>query len=205
MAAASGDLKGACIKRHAPVITHLLSLQMTVLSLERPQQKGIWIGSGLSILIWQDYWLPGKNRALITTNKVARLECVSDLILPNPNRRDRQLIYSTFTEEEGNLIFALEIGFMKIILESDSKTIIKNLQATKEDYSEIRPITWDVKALTMKFSSCHFEFVAGESNAVAHAMAVEGMRRSEDSFWVEDALLKAMEMADLDRLFIWPP
>nr|KJB54866.1 hypothetical protein B456_009G052300 [Gossypium raimondii] len=97
------------------------------------------------------------------------------------------------------------IGFMKIILESDSKTIIKNLQATKEDYSEIRPITWDVKALTMKFSSCHFEFVAGESNAVAHAMAVEGMRRSEDSFWVEDALLKAMEMADLDRLFIWPP
>ncbi|MBA0592257.1 hypothetical protein Gorai_009241, partial [Gossypium raimondii] len=58
--------------------------------------------------------------------------------------------------------FALEMGFAKIILESDSRTIIKNLQATKEDYSEIRLIIWDEKALARIFSSCCFEFVARE-------------------------------------------
>ncbi|MBA0702234.1 hypothetical protein Goari_027354 [Gossypium aridum] len=43
------------------------------------------------------------------------------------------------------------MGFTKIILESDSRTVIKNLQATKEDYSEIRLIIWDEKALARIF------------------------------------------------------
>lgn len=67
------------------------------------------IRSGSSVSIWQDYWLPGKNRILITTNRVAGMECVSDLILHNPNRWNRELIYSTFMEEEGNLIVSIPL------------------------------------------------------------------------------------------------
>ncbi|KAK5771303.1 hypothetical protein PVK06_047499 [Gossypium arboreum] len=246
------------------------------------------IRSGSSVSIWQDYWLPGKNRILITTNRVAGMECVSDLILHNPNRWNRELIYSTFMEEEGNLIvsiplpitnqsdnvhprprdlnkwvpplpnwvkinvdtgfsaarqhaasgfiirndewlimgsgfkthnlvrsvvldeatvvlhglqFAPEMGFSNVILESDSRPVIQNLQSSKEDYSEIRPLTWDAKALARNFSSCRFEFVARDWNSAAHAMAVEGLKRFEDFFWVEDAPVTALEMADSDQRF----
>ncbi|MBA0739387.1 hypothetical protein Gogos_012665, partial [Gossypium gossypioides] len=54
------------------------------------------------------------------------------------------------------------------------------------------------------FTSYRFEFVAREGNATAHAMAFEGMKHSEDSFWVEDASLKFLELADLDRRFHQP-
>ncbi|MBA0672118.1 hypothetical protein Goklo_007348 [Gossypium klotzschianum] len=37
------------------------------------------------------------------------------------------------------------------------------------------------------------------------AMAVEGLRADEDSFWVEDAPLKVLEVADSDRQFSRPP
>ncbi|MBA0743134.1 hypothetical protein Gogos_005852, partial [Gossypium gossypioides] len=70
--------------------------------------------------------------------------------------------------------FALEMGFMEIIIESDSKIVIKNIISLEEDYTEIRSITWDVKALARNFSSCRFEFIAREGNTVAHALGKEG-------------------------------
>ncbi|MBA0858628.1 hypothetical protein Goshw_028945, partial [Gossypium schwendimanii] len=48
------------------------------------------------------------------------------------------------------------------------------------------------------FTSCRFEFVVREGNAAAHAIEFEGIKHSEDSFWVEDASLKVLELADLD-------
>lgn len=57
--------------------------------------------------IWQDYWLPGKDQRLISTGKVAGMECVFDLILQNPNRWNKDLIYSTFTVEEADQIVSL--------------------------------------------------------------------------------------------------
>ncbi|KAG8498070.1 hypothetical protein CXB51_007035 [Gossypium anomalum] len=45
----------------------------------------------------------------------------------------------------------------------------------------------------------------GRGNAAARDMAGEGMKRSENIFWVEDALFQALEMADLDRCFNRPP
>lgn len=50
--------------------------------------------------------------------------------------------------------FALEMGFMLVILERDSKIVIKNVQSTEEDFSETRPITWDVNALARNFLVC---------------------------------------------------
>lgn len=42
-------------------------------------------------------------------NKVEGLEKVSDLIIPDPNRWDRHLIYSTFLEEEGSRIVSIPL------------------------------------------------------------------------------------------------
>ncbi|MBA0818947.1 hypothetical protein Gohar_021537 [Gossypium harknessii] len=48
-------------------------------------------------------------------------------------------------------------------------------------------------------SDSRLVFIARERNGAAHAMAVEGMRTEGDLFWVEDAPLKALEVADSER------
>ncbi|MFQ6633748.1 hypothetical protein Gotur_012252 [Gossypium turneri] len=73
------------------------------------------------------------------------------------------------------LQFALDMGFSKVILESDSRLVVNNIQKSSEDYSESRPFTRDVKNLARKFQCCRFQFIAREGNGAAHALAVEGM------------------------------
>lgn len=46
------------------------------------------------------------------------------------------------------LQFIQEMGFLHVVLESDSRTVILKLQSKEEDYFEIRSVTWDVKALS---------------------------------------------------------
>ncbi|MBA0629286.1 hypothetical protein Godav_023867 [Gossypium davidsonii] len=97
------------------------------------------------------------------------------------------------------------MGFSKVILESDSRLVVNNIQKSSDDYSESRPFTWDAKNLARKFQCCRFQFIAREGNGAAHALAVEGMRAEGDSFWVEDAPLKALEVANSDRRSGRPP
>ncbi|MFQ6645194.1 hypothetical protein Gotur_020014 [Gossypium turneri] len=54
--------------------------------------------------------------------------------------------------------------------------------AAGEDYSEKRPVTWDVKAWARNFSDCYFEYTVRQGNSVAHALVEEGIRRLEDYF-----------------------
>ncbi|MBA0590803.1 hypothetical protein Gorai_019495 [Gossypium raimondii] len=97
--------------------------------------------------------------------------------------------------------FSLEMGFMQVIMESNSKITIKNIAFQEEDYSETRLVTWDVRALERNFSNFRFEYNAHEGNSVAYVLVEEGMKRLEDRFWVEDAPMKAKELADSDHQF----
>ncbi|KAH1084160.1 hypothetical protein J1N35_023921 [Gossypium stocksii] len=101
--------------------------------------------------------------------------------------------------------FASEIGFRYVIAESDSRLFINNVNSKEDDYSETRPLTWDLKASTRNFSECHFQFVVRERNSVTHATTEEGLRRLEDCFWVEDAPVKASDLAASDRRSHRPP
>ncbi|KAK5787057.1 hypothetical protein PVK06_041708 [Gossypium arboreum] len=101
--------------------------------------------------------------------------------------------------------FASEMGFRYVIAESDSRVVINKINSKEDNYSETRPLTWDLKASTRNFSECRFQFVAREGNSDAHAMAEEGLRRLEDCFWVEDALVKASDLAASDRRSHRPP
>ncbi|KAH1072725.1 hypothetical protein J1N35_025053 [Gossypium stocksii] len=56
------------------------------------------------------------------------------------------------------LQFALDLGFTRVILESDSRLGVHNIQQTNEDYSESRHFTWDVKNFAKSFHSCYFQF-----------------------------------------------
>lgn len=83
------------------------------------------------------------------------------------------------------LQFAQEMSFWRIILESDPKTINLKLQSNVEDYSALRPITWDVKALLKRFKFCCFKFAPRGCNTAMHATATLGWKGSIDRFWVE--------------------
>ncbi|MBA0684748.1 hypothetical protein Goari_026311, partial [Gossypium aridum] len=117
----------------------------------------------------------------------------------------RSVVIAEATAVLHRLQFALDLRFTNVILESDSKLVIQNIQQTRENYSKSRPFTWDEKNLARNFSSCRFQFVALEGNGAAHTMVVEGLRIDEDLFWVEDAPLKFLKVVDSDRRFSRPP
>ncbi|MBA0785822.1 hypothetical protein Gotri_026317 [Gossypium trilobum] len=94
-----------------------------------------------------------------------------------------------------------QMGFMQVIIESSSKITKKNITFQEEDYSETRLVTWDVRAWERNFSNFRFEYNAHEGNSVAYALVEEGMKRLEDRFWVEDAPMKAKELADSNHRF----
>lgn len=99
--------------------------------------------------------------------------------------------------------FASDMGFLRVILESDSKVTINHLKSPAEDYSEMRPITGDVKAWAIKFIECRFEYTGINGNLAAHVMAKEGMRHLSDR--VEDAPARVKVIADSDCKFCRPP
>lgn len=45
------------------------------------------------------------------------------------------------------LHFAKDLGFMHVVLESDSRIIVRNILGLEKDYSEIRAITWEENQL----------------------------------------------------------
>jgi len=61
------------------------------------------------VSIWKDHSLPRKAQNSISTDRVAGLDWVAELILKEPNRWNRDLIYSTFSVEEADQIMSLPI------------------------------------------------------------------------------------------------
>ncbi|KAK5812597.1 hypothetical protein PVK06_028033 [Gossypium arboreum] len=72
----------------------------------------------------------------------------------------RSVVIAEVTTVLHGLQFALDLGFTNVILESDSKLVIQNIQQTSEDYSKSRPFTWDAKNLVRNFLFCRFQFIA---------------------------------------------
>lgn len=103
------------------------------------------------------------------------------------------------------LLFAKDLGFTKVALESDSRLVIKNINGGEKDYSETRPLTRDVNQLRRCFAACRVEFIAREGNGAAHAMATVGMENQFDAFWVEEGPRRVLEMVDAEIRCIYPP
>lgn len=67
------------------------------------------IGSGTSVSIWKDHWLPEKAQRSIYADRVAGLDWVAELTLKEPNCWNRDLIYSTFSVGEADQIMSIAI------------------------------------------------------------------------------------------------
>ncbi|KAK5772714.1 hypothetical protein PVK06_049008 [Gossypium arboreum] len=97
----------------------------------------------------------------------------------------------------------LHQGLSKVVVEGDSRTVIRKLQKKDEDRSEIKVFINDSKHLNIGFESCDFLFVTREENNVAHILAKEGLQRGETTYLrllfttrVEEALSKDQRWSD---------
>ncbi|KAK8988192.1 hypothetical protein V6N11_065788 [Hibiscus sabdariffa] len=71
------------------------------------------------------------------------------------------------------VLFARDLAFSSVIIEGDSLTIIKKLNASSFDRSIISPIVYDIKDVARCFDSISFRFVRRDANNVAHVLAHE--------------------------------
>ncbi|KAK8478720.1 hypothetical protein V6N12_011644, partial [Hibiscus sabdariffa] len=60
------------------------------------------------------------------------------------------------------LRFALDLGCMHVVLESDSLTIISKLRSVVDDLSILRSYIADARLVSQAFASCRFDFTREE-------------------------------------------
>ncbi|KAA3462946.1 non-ltr retroelement reverse transcriptase [Gossypium australe] len=87
---------------------------------------------------------------------------------------------------ERALLFAIDMGFRKIILEGDSLTTIKKVGSNLEDRSVIRPITVNIRKLQKLVEDISYRFIPRRGNRAAHCLAAEGRLWSFPCCWVEE-------------------
>ncbi|KAA3472112.1 reverse transcriptase [Gossypium australe] len=87
---------------------------------------------------------------------------------------------------ERAILFAIDMGFRKIMVEGDSLTVIKKIRAELDDRSVIRPIIRNIRMLAKGFEQISFSFIPRKGNRVAHTLAAEGHRWPLPCYWVEE-------------------
>ncbi|GMI87719.1 hypothetical protein like AT3G25270 [Hibiscus trionum] len=97
------------------------------------------------------------------------------------------------------ITFAYELGFRKIILKGDSRSVVTKFNSSKENLSEISAHIWDAKVMLRNFNASRIIFTPREGNRTTHAMAKERFYISKDRIWVEDAPPYVTHQADEDH------
>ncbi|GMI81726.1 hypothetical protein HRI_001841900 [Hibiscus trionum] len=96
--------------------------------------------------------------------------------------------------------FAKDLGFSNLIVEGDSRSIIKKLASPSVDLSVISHLICDAQNAARSFNTCRFTFIGRNGNIAAHAMADYGRREdTHEGFWVEDAPATVLQVSDEDR------
>ncbi|KAL4364026.1 hypothetical protein GQ457_04G027420 [Hibiscus cannabinus] len=103
------------------------------------------------------------------------------------------------------LRFVLDLGFTRVILEGNSRSIIQKLQYGEDDHLCVRSTIWDIICLSKHFLDCRFSFTLRGGNRVAHTLAKLGLSSTEDCFWMEDVPRVTQSLVDIDRRFFKLP
>lgn len=91
------------------------------------------------------------------------------------------------------LKFAEEMGFRQIEVEGDSRTTIMIINQGVVDRSTMGVYIEDVKAMATRFQRISFKHVDRKANGVGHIIAQERFNLTENTFWVEEVPVAAVE------------
>lgn len=84
------------------------------------------------------------------------------------------------------VLFALEIGFPDVVIESDSANTIRALQKKEVSFSPSGSILEDILQLLNLFRSCSFTHVRRVGNTAAHYLAKFAATVETELVWVEE-------------------
>ncbi|KAH1056339.1 hypothetical protein J1N35_034404 [Gossypium stocksii] len=112
-------------------------------------------------LIWKSVLARNKER-----------QCLGACTYPSGDVADAVVAEAKACERA--ILFMVEMGWRRIILEGDPLTIIKKLALEEEDRSLIRPIINNICALGKRFESVSYQFVPRTVNCATHTLALQG-------------------------------
>ncbi|KAL4310628.1 hypothetical protein GQ457_01G034890 [Hibiscus cannabinus] len=95
--------------------------------------------------------------------------------------------------------FAWELGFTRVVLEGDSRTVIQKCQSDLIDTSLISPVIADIKLICRNFTALDFGFVRRGANAAEHTLAQEGKEFGCPMYWIEEAPPRTLLVAEEER------
>ena len=96
----------------------------------------------------------------------------------------------------------VELGFDNIILEGDSKVLIKSLAKGGNSLAHYGHLIADIHVLMAQFSSLSLSHVRRHCNRLAHALARRASSTPDLSIWMEEIppVLNSVYMANLSGL-----
>lgn len=81
------------------------------------------------------------------------------------------------------ITFAFELGFSNIVIEGDSKTVIKTLTSEEESFASFGHLIFAVRPIIDSFTQIYFSHICRVGNVVTHNLA---RRVNGYSVWMED-------------------
>ena len=96
--------------------------------------------------------------------------------------------------------FVIEASFNYVIIESDSLSVVKDIQDTAEPTCHIGNIIEDVKLLSKTMKSCEFHHTKRETNQVAHTLARNAIHADTEIVWIEEIPPCVSDVIRLDDL-----
>lgn len=93
----------------------------------------------------------------------------------------------------------LQLGLSKVQIKGDSLIVIRKLQGNRVDRLVIGGYVYNTKNLCTAFQICNFNHVRKQENPEAHILAIEGLKREEDTYLLHDVPSYAKWIIDEDR------
>ncbi|KAK8481544.1 hypothetical protein V6N13_009222 [Hibiscus sabdariffa] len=100
---------------------------------------------------------------------------------------------------------ARDLGFITVIIERDSLTIINKVNCSGIDRSLLRAHTKQVNDMRAFFSSLSFSYVGHSCNMVAHLLAREVRGSRGPRFWIEEVPPLVEQAALKEKWWVNPP
>ncbi|KAL0003702.1 hypothetical protein SO802_011263 [Lithocarpus litseifolius] len=97
------------------------------------------------------------------------------------------------------LLFAKELGFVKVEVEGDSETVVKAILGDYMDNSYMGHVLQEIKFMFSSFSCISFKHTHREGNCVAHRLARRAAR-SPFLFWMKSVPSDILDAYQLDIL-----
>ena len=96
------------------------------------------------------------------------------------------------------LEFAINVGFMEIILEGDNAMVMKTISQAQPDLLRLGLIYEDIWYLAVAFRSILTNCVRHNANSVAHALARFARLIDNEIIWMEEDPLPVVDALYLD-------